>query len=91
MNRDEYMKITECVNHIFKHHDFKYAELDKRIEFIEKILLIKNDDKEYVRKKFGLSDAEFERIMNLPKKTYFNYPNYDKSYINLILEKYMKL
>ncbi len=34
-----------------------------------------NDDKEYVLKKLGLSDEEFENIMAIPLKTYKDYPN----------------
>ncbi|HEY8608899.1 MAG TPA: N-acetyl sugar amidotransferase [Noviherbaspirillum sp.] len=33
------------------------------------------EDKEYVIKKFGLSVAEFERLMALPTKTFLDYPN----------------
>jgi len=32
-------------------------------------------DRDYVIKKLGLSDDEFESIMNLPNKTYADYPN----------------
>jgi N-acetyl sugar amidotransferase len=35
-------------------------------------------DKEYVIKKLLLSNNEFEYLMNLPNKTYENYPNNDK-------------
>ena len=48
MNHEEYIQISECVNHIFNNHEFKYTELNKRIEFIEKILLTKNDNNKYV-------------------------------------------
>ncbi len=34
------------------------------------------EDKAYVVKKLGLTEAEFEAIMNLPKKTYWDYPSY---------------
>jgi hypothetical protein len=33
-------------------------------------------DKNYVIKKFGISEDEFERIMALPVKTYKDYPNH---------------
>ena len=33
------------------------------------------DDKEYVMKKFGLTEEEFEKIMSQPIKTYRDYPN----------------
>jgi len=35
---------------------------------------------EYVKKRLGLSDAEFERLMTLPKKTYRDYPTYKKTF-----------
>jgi N-acetyl sugar amidotransferase len=34
-----------------------------------------NQDREFVIKKFGLTDAEFESIMNAPPKSFHNYPN----------------
>lgn len=37
------------------------------------------EDKEYLIKKFGISAEEFDRIMNLPPKTIFDYPNYHKT------------
>ncbi|OQX21574.1 MAG: ExsB family protein [Candidatus Altiarchaeales archaeon A3] len=33
------------------------------------------EDKEYVIKKFGLTEEEFEKIMSLPIKSFKNYPN----------------
>ena len=33
-------------------------------------------DREYVVKKLGLTDLEFEEIMNLPSKTFMDYPTY---------------
>jgi N-acetyl sugar amidotransferase len=41
---------------------------------------MQNQDKEYVIKKFGITDEEFERIMKLPKKTYMDYS--DNSVMN---------
>lgn len=35
-------------------------------------------DKEYVKKKFALSDEEFDAIMTSPNKTFADYPNNDK-------------
>lgn len=35
---------------------------------------------EYVKKRLGYSDAEFERVMNLPKKSYRDYPTYKKTF-----------
>lgn len=54
-------------------------------------LELQNDDKEYVIKKFGLSKDEFERIMDLPWKTYFDYPNYDKLYIKFLFKVASKI
>jgi hypothetical protein len=36
---------------------------------------LQNQDKEYVIKKFGITDNEFEKIMDLPKKSYQDYSN----------------
>ncbi len=36
---------------------------------------LQQQDKMYVIKKLGLTEAEFEEIMRLPKRTYHNYPN----------------
>lgn len=40
-------------------------------DFLEK-------DKEKVLKELGLSEEEFERLMKLPNKSYFDYPHYKK-------------
>ncbi len=37
---------------------------------------MQREDKSFVIKKLGLSEKEFEEIMNLPKKTYHDYPSY---------------
>jgi N-acetyl sugar amidotransferase len=39
---------------------------------------LQEQDKEYVIKKLGLSEEEFETIMGLPKKTFWDYPSYRK-------------
>jgi hypothetical protein len=36
---------------------------------------LENEDRSYVIKKLGLTNDEFERIMNLPLRTYASYPN----------------
>jgi hypothetical protein len=41
-------------------------------------------DKEYVIKKLGLSEAEFEAIMTLPKKSYHDYPSYARFYTSAL-------
>lgn len=37
------------------------------------------EDREYVIKKFEITEDEFEQIMALPPKTFLDYPSYDKS------------
>jgi hypothetical protein len=37
---------------------------------------MQEEDREYVAKKLGVSDLEFDAIMNLPKKSYWDYPSY---------------
>ncbi len=37
---------------------------------------MQEEDREYVVKKLGLTDAEFEEIMNMPTKTIYDYPSY---------------
>jgi N-acetyl sugar amidotransferase len=39
------------------------------------------EDKRYVCKKLGLSEAEFEAIMALPPRTFWDYPSYEKTLI----------
>ena len=52
------------------------AELNKEPYPLE----MQAEDKVYVLKKFGLTNEEFENIMNLPRKTYWDYPSYGKFY-----------
>lgn len=49
------------------------AELKKE-PYLEPELL------EYVKKRLGYSNEEFDRVMNLPKKTYRDYPTYKKTF-----------
>ncbi len=42
------------------------------------------EDREYVIKKLEITDEEFERIMNLPKKSYWDYPSYGYIEHNLV-------
>ena len=47
-------------------------------------------DKEYVIKKLGITEEEFEGIMALPKKTIYDYPSYtrdDRRLVNRLLRK----
>lgn len=39
---------------------------------------LQEQDREYVIKKLGLTEAEFEAIMDLPKKSFWDYPSYAK-------------
>ncbi len=41
---------------------------------------MQQEDRTYVIKKLGLSEEEFERIMRLEKKSYWDYPSYGKLY-----------
>ena len=47
-------------------------------------------DKEYVIKKLGLTNEEFEEIMNSPVKSYKDYPN-DEKRLKAIYKIYYKL
>jgi len=48
------------------------------------------EDKEYVIKKLGISDGEFEAIMKAPEKSYTEYPN-DEKKLKFIYKVYNKL
>jgi N-acetyl sugar amidotransferase len=39
---------------------------------------MQEEDREYVAKKLGMSDAEFEEVMNLPRKSFWDYPSYTR-------------
>jgi N-acetyl sugar amidotransferase len=39
---------------------------------------MQEEDREYVVKKLGLNDEEFEAILNAPKKTFWDYPSYGR-------------
>ncbi len=39
---------------------------------------MQEEDREYVVKKLGLSEDEFEAILNAPKKTFWDYPSYGR-------------
>lgn len=39
---------------------------------------MQEDDREYVVKKLGLTDEEFDEIMQAPNKSYWDYPSYGK-------------
>jgi hypothetical protein len=52
---------------------------------------LQNQDKEYVIKKFGITEAEFVRIMNLPKRKFEEFPSYGNSKIYLIMGALMSI
>ena len=56
-------------------------ELQKPIYDIKKL----HNDKEYVAKKFGLSEEEFDNLMKLPVKSHLEYPNSQLIYKQLNL------
>jgi N-acetyl sugar amidotransferase len=39
---------------------------------------MQEEDREYVAKKLGVSDSEFDAIMNLPRKSFSDYPSYGR-------------
>jgi N-acetyl sugar amidotransferase len=48
------------------------------------------NDKRYIAKKLQITSAEFESILNLPPKWYWDYPN-DKNKLKFIYDTYRKL
>lgn len=48
------------------------------------------EQKQYVAKKLGISNDELDRIINLPAKWYWDYPNDDKK-LSVIYDTYRKL
>jgi len=48
------------------------------------------EQKQYISKKFGISNNEFDRILDLPAKWYWDYPNDDKK-LGFIYDTYRKL
>ncbi|MCC6298114.1 MAG: N-acetyl sugar amidotransferase [Anaerolineales bacterium] len=47
---------------------------------------LQEEDREYVVKKLGLTDAEFEAIMQLPKKNILDYPSYARDNLDPLLK-----
>jgi hypothetical protein len=43
---------------------------------------MQQEDREYVIKKLNLTESEFDEIMNLPHKSFWDYPSYEKLYAN---------
>jgi len=52
------------------------ADLQKPVECPDELLRL-------VKKRFGFSDEEFESVMNLPKRSWKDYPNYKKAFERL--------
>lgn len=48
---------------------------------------MQEEDREYVVKKLGLTDAEFDAIMAAPKKSYWDYPSYGHFMKNPLTQK----
>ena len=48
---------------------------------------MQEEDREYVVKKLGLTDAEFAAIMSAPKKSYWDYPSYGHLMKNPLIQK----
>lgn len=44
---------------------------------------IEPDLVDFVKKRLGYSDADFERVMNLPKKSYRDYKTYKQTFENM--------
>lgn len=61
---------------------------DKALEELKKEpypIEMQKEDKEYVIKKLGLTENKFEEIMNLPIRSYSEYPSYDRLFNGRIL------
>lgn len=56
---------------------------DEAIKELEKPLYDERElkaDKEYIAKKLGVTDSEFEQILNMPPHTYSDFPNMETKY-----------
>lgn len=70
--RKSYASALVCSGQISREEALEEVSMPPApIEIIEQ-------DKEYVKKKFALSDEEFNAIMTSPNKTFADYPNNDK-------------
>ncbi|MFA4849332.1 MAG: N-acetyl sugar amidotransferase [Methanoregula sp.] len=52
---------------------------------------LQSQDKEYVIKKFRISDEEFDRIMNLPKRKFEDFPSYGNSKIYIAMGVFFRI
>jgi N-acetyl sugar amidotransferase len=48
---------------------------------------LQEEDRVYVIKKLGITDDEFEAILDLPKKTYWDYPSYGKMFTSSFMKR----
>jgi hypothetical protein len=48
---------------------------------------LQEEDRTYVIKKLGLSEAEFEAILALPRRSYWDYPSYGRLYRNPVVRR----
>lgn len=69
--RKSHLSALICSNEISR--DLALQELKQEPYPIEE----QNADREYVIKKLSITEGEFERIMALPPRTHFDYPNTD--------------
>ena len=56
---------------------------DEALEILAQPVECPEDIVHLVKKRLGFTDAEFERIMNLPKRTWQEFPNYKRSFERL--------
>ena len=74
--RKSHYSTLVCSGQLTREEAFK--EMEKEIYDPVKL----NADKEFVIKKFGLTAAEFDDIMNLPIKKHTDYPSYMNLYVS---------
>lgn len=73
-----------CTNEISR--DCALKKLEEPVYDVSAI----DEEKEYVLKKLEISEEEFQRIMNLPCKTYKDYPN-DKKKLEFVYRTYKRI
>ncbi|WP_256003210.1 N-acetyl sugar amidotransferase [Pedobacter deserti] len=63
---------------------------DQALKMLEEPIYPKNmqdDDREFVIKKFNITEQQFKEIMALPVKKYFDYPCYPNTFLHRTLKK----
>ncbi len=60
-----------------------WMERDEALKLMETAPYIEDDLVEYVKKRLGFTDFEFESLMCMPKKTYKDYKTYKKTFERL--------